>query len=149
MRHDFDRGVSQRTVVNLDGQLMTIVEFQHVKPGKGGAFVRTKFKNVLTGRVIEKTFRSGERWKTCASKNDTSTTTATSTISWTRVLRTNPVGEAVGDNAKWFKENMMINLVFRRKSHHGQRSDFGRAEDYEMRSGVQGDRYRRHQTGHA
>jgi elongation factor P len=40
---------------------MTIVYFQHVKPGKGGAFVRTKLKNVLTGAVIEKTFRAGEK----------------------------------------------------------------------------------------
>jgi len=48
-------------VIDLDGQLMSIVEFLHVKPGKGGAFVRTKLKNVETGRVLEKTFRSGEK----------------------------------------------------------------------------------------
>jgi len=47
--------------INLDGQLLTVVEFMHVKPGKGGAFVRTKLKNVVTGRVLDKTFRSGER----------------------------------------------------------------------------------------
>src|SRR5690606_39202379 len=47
--------------VIIDGNLMQIVEFQHVKPGKGGAFVRTKLKNVRTGRVLEKTFRSGEK----------------------------------------------------------------------------------------
>jgi elongation factor P len=41
--------------------LWTIVEFQHVKPGKGGAFVRTKLKNVETGRVVEETFRAGEK----------------------------------------------------------------------------------------
>lgn len=45
----------------MGGNLMEMVEFQHVKPGKGGAFVRTKLKNVLTGRVLEKTFRAGER----------------------------------------------------------------------------------------
>lgn len=45
----------------FSGNLMTIVEFQHVKPGKGGAFVRTKLKNIITGRVIDKTFRSGEK----------------------------------------------------------------------------------------
>jgi elongation factor P len=44
----------------LDGDVYTIVEFQHVKPGKGGAFVRTKLKNVRTGAVIERTFRAGE-----------------------------------------------------------------------------------------
>jgi elongation factor P len=45
--------------LNLDGQLWNVVEFQHVKPGKGGAFVRTKLKNVLSGKVVEKTFNAG------------------------------------------------------------------------------------------
>ncbi len=44
-----------------DGDIYTIIEFQHVKPGKGGAFVRTKLRNVMTGAVIDKTFRAGER----------------------------------------------------------------------------------------
>lgn len=44
-----------------DGDIFRIVEFQHVKPGKGGAFVRTKIKNVRTGRVLDPTFRSGEK----------------------------------------------------------------------------------------
>ena len=48
-------------VLNFDGQLWTVVEFQHVKPGKGGAFVRTKLKNVETGQVVDKTFRAGEK----------------------------------------------------------------------------------------
>lgn len=48
-------------VIEMDNQLFTISEFQHVKPGKGAAFVRTKLKNVSTGRVIDKTFRSGEK----------------------------------------------------------------------------------------
>jgi len=48
-------------VMQIDGELWSIVEFQHVKPGKGGAFVRTKIKNVKTGRVLEKTFRSGDK----------------------------------------------------------------------------------------
>jgi len=47
--------------IELDGALYTIVSFQHVKPGKGGAFVRTKLKNVKTGAVVEKTFRAGEK----------------------------------------------------------------------------------------
>ncbi|MGV3614467.1 MAG: elongation factor P [Fimbriimonas sp.] len=45
----------------MDGDVWTIIEFQHVKPGKGGAFVRTRLRKVRTGQVIEKTFRSGER----------------------------------------------------------------------------------------
>jgi elongation factor P len=45
--------------LNLDGQLWTVVEFQHVKPGKGGAFVRSKLKNVLSGKVVDRTFNAG------------------------------------------------------------------------------------------
>ncbi|MAG31086.1 MAG: elongation factor P [Deltaproteobacteria bacterium] len=47
--------------IEIDGQPFTITFFQHVKPGKGGAFVRTKIKNLLNGRTIERTFRSGEK----------------------------------------------------------------------------------------
>jgi elongation factor P len=54
---NFRNGLS----IVLDGQIYQIVEFQHVKPGKGGAFVRTRLKNVHTGSVLEKTFRAGER----------------------------------------------------------------------------------------
>ena len=45
--------------LNIDGQLWTVVEFQHVKPGKGGAFVRSKLKNVLSGKVVDRTFNAG------------------------------------------------------------------------------------------
>jgi elongation factor P len=45
--------------LDIDGQLWTVIEFQHVKPGKGPAFVRTKMKQVLTGKVVEKTFNAG------------------------------------------------------------------------------------------
>ena len=45
--------------LNLDGQLWSVVDFQHVKPGKGGAFVRTKLKNVLSGKVVDRTFNAG------------------------------------------------------------------------------------------
>lgn len=51
-------------VLKLDGNLWTVVEFLHVKPGKGGAFVRTKLKNVLTGRVLDKTFNAGVKIET-------------------------------------------------------------------------------------
>jgi len=54
---DFRNGMT----IQMDGNLFTITYFQHVKPGKGGAFVRTKLKNVLSGSVIEKTFRAGEK----------------------------------------------------------------------------------------
>ncbi|MGH2571333.1 MAG: elongation factor P [bacterium] len=55
--NDFRNGMA----LNVDGNLVTIVDFQHVKPGKGGAFVRSKLKNVLTGAVVEKTWRAGEK----------------------------------------------------------------------------------------
>ena len=48
--------------IELDGGVWRIVEFQHVKPGKGGAFVRTKVKNIDTGSVVDKTFRAGEKF---------------------------------------------------------------------------------------
>jgi elongation factor P len=47
--------------LDLDGVLWNVVEFQHVKPGKGGAFVRTKLKNVLTGQVVDRTFNAGTK----------------------------------------------------------------------------------------
>ena len=54
---DFRNGM----VLDIDGNLWAITYFQHVKPGKGGAFVRTKLKNVLSGAVVDKTYRAGEK----------------------------------------------------------------------------------------
>ena len=54
---DFKKGLT----IDLNGEIYSIVDFQHVKPGKGGAFVRTKFKNLKSGLVIDKTFRAGEK----------------------------------------------------------------------------------------
>ena len=56
--------IKNGTVLKLDGQLWTIIEFQHVKPGKGGAFVRTKMKNVLSGKTVDKTFNAGLKIET-------------------------------------------------------------------------------------
>ena len=50
---DFRNGVT----IEIEGNVCQIVEFQHVKPGKGAAFVRTKYKNIITGAVLEKSFR--------------------------------------------------------------------------------------------
>ncbi len=55
--NDFKRGMT----IKLNGELFNVVEFQHVKPGKGAAFVRTKIKNVKKGKTIDKTFRAGEK----------------------------------------------------------------------------------------
>jgi len=56
---DFKKGLK----IEMDGTPYAIVEFLHVKPGKGGAFVRTKIKNLVTGKVLDQTFRSGEKVK--------------------------------------------------------------------------------------
>jgi len=53
-------------VLNIDGQLWAVVEFQHVKPGKGPAFVRTKLKNVESGKVVDKTFNAGTKVETAS-----------------------------------------------------------------------------------
>jgi elongation factor P len=55
--NDFRNGVT----ILIDGQLWTVIEFLHVKPGKGSAFVRTRLKNVRTGATVERTFRAGEK----------------------------------------------------------------------------------------
>ncbi|MEX2441078.1 MAG: elongation factor P [Pontimonas sp.] len=55
--NDIKNGV----VLSLDGQLWSVIEFQHVKPGKGGAFVRTKMRNVRSGKVVDKTFNAGTK----------------------------------------------------------------------------------------
>ena len=57
---DFKNGL----VLQIDGQLWQIIEFQHVKPGKGPAFVRTKLKNVLSGKVVDKTYNAGVKVET-------------------------------------------------------------------------------------
>ena len=79
---DFRNGVT----FEMDGGVWTIVEFLHVKPGKGAAFVRTKIKNVVTGAVLERTFNPTEKFARTSRprKWNTSTTTATSTTSWIR-----------------------------------------------------------------
>ena len=56
--------VKNGTVLKIDGQLWTVIDFQHVKPGKGGAFVRTKLKSVLSGKVVDKTFNAGLKIET-------------------------------------------------------------------------------------
>ena len=53
--------IKNGSVLNIDGNLWAVIEFQHVKPGKGGAFVRTKLKNVLTGKVVDKTYNAGAK----------------------------------------------------------------------------------------
>ena len=53
--------IKNGSVLNIDGQLWNVVEFQHVKPGKGGAFVRTKIKSIQSGKVVDRTFNAGTK----------------------------------------------------------------------------------------
>jgi elongation factor P len=53
--------IKNGTVLKLEGQLWSVIEFQHVKPGKGGAFVRTKLKNVVSGKVVDRTYNAGAK----------------------------------------------------------------------------------------
>ena len=110
---DFRNGM----VVILDGNLMELVEFQHVKPGKGGAFVRTKLKNVLTGRVLEKTFRAGEKmedarietqtWQYLYSDGDLYHFMHPESYEQTAVGQ-----DIIGDAKQFLKENDTISLLF-------------------------------------
>lgn len=110
---DFRNGM----VIIQDDELWELVEFQHVKPGKGGAFVRTKLKNVLTGRALDKTFRAGERMEEARLEEQT----------WQYLYHDGDLyyfmhgktydqievgNDMVGDNAKWLKENTAGRLFF-------------------------------------
>ena len=53
--------IKNGVVLSIDGQLWNVIEFQHVKPGKGGAFVRTKLKNVVSGKVVDRTYNAGAK----------------------------------------------------------------------------------------
>ena len=97
-------------VLNIDGQLWTVVEFQHVKPGKGGAFVRTKLKNVLSGKVVDKTFNAGVKVDTATVDKRTMQYLYKDGDDWvfmdTQTYDQLPVSTAtLGDGAKYLLEN--------------------------------------------
>ncbi len=72
-RSSVHRQFKNGMAIEIDGENFTIVEFQHVKPGKGGAFVRTKVRNIATGAVLDKTFRSGEKFDRIHTQSQTMT----------------------------------------------------------------------------
>ena len=61
---DSTADIKNGVVLNMDGQLWTVIDFQHVKPGKGGAFVRTKIKSITSGKVVDRTFNAGAKIET-------------------------------------------------------------------------------------
>ncbi len=101
----------------ISNNLMELVEFQHVKPGKGGAFVRTKLKNVLTGRVLEKTFRSGEKMEEVRLEEHRYQYLYTDGdlfhfMNQEDYEQLAVSSEVVGDKKDWLKENEEIGLLF-------------------------------------
>ena len=109
---DFRNGVT----LEIDGQVVQILEFQHVKPGKGAAFVRTKLKNVVDGGVVEKTFRPTEKYPQAHIDkkemqylyNDGEMYNFMDNETYEQIALTE---EAVGDSMKFVKENDNVKMV--------------------------------------
>ena len=100
----------------MDGQVVSIIEFQHVKPGKGAAFVRTKIRNVITGAVVEKTFNPNDKYPTAFidrkdmeySYNDGDLYYFMDTETWEQI----PINASIlGDSFKFVKENMVCKVL--------------------------------------
>ncbi len=111
--NDFRTG----TTIELDGQVWRVVEFLHVKPGKGSAFVRTKLKSVQSGNVVEKTFRAGESvQQAILEKSNLQHTYVESGdyvfMDMTSFEETRLTAEQIGKGAKYLKEGMEVNVIF-------------------------------------
>ena len=113
---DFKNGIT----LEIDGNVCQIVEFQHVKPGKGAAFVRTKYKNIITGAVLEKSFRPTEKFPAARIErvdmqylyDDGDLYYFMDTETYDQVALNS---ETVGDALKFVKENEMCKIC----SHNG------------------------------
>ncbi len=100
-------------VLNLEGQLWSVIEFQHVKPGKGGAFVRTKLRQVLTGKVVDKTFNAGVKIETATVDKREMQYLYRDGESWVFMDQTSydqiPIGDAVvGEASDYMLENQVV-----------------------------------------
>jgi elongation factor P len=100
-------------VLNLDGQLWTVTAFQHVKPGKGGAFVRTTLKHVMTGKVVDKTFNAGTKVDTATVDRRAMTYLYQDGADYVFMDgetydQISIPGETVGDAAKFMLENQEV-----------------------------------------
>jgi len=129
----------------LEGQPFFIVEFQHVKPGKGGAFVRTKLKSLMTGNVLDRTFRSGERFEEpnleerdmqfLYAAGDTFTFMDTDTFEQFTYEK-----KQLGDNADLLKENMVAKiLIYEHRPIGVELTIFVELKVVETEPGVRGD----------
>lgn len=111
--NDFRPGVS----IELDGSVWRVVEFLHVKPGKGSSFVRTKLKNAQSGNVMEKTFRAGETVPQANLEKRTMQHTYKEGeqfvfMDMETFEEVNLSSAQVGDRAKFLKEEMEVNVLF-------------------------------------
>lgn len=102
--------------LELDNGLWSVVEFLHVKPGKGAAFVRTKLKNVETGQVVERTFRAGEKvGKATLDRREMQYLYKEGTEFIMMDMETyeqlQVTAEQVGDGVKYMKENMVVQIL--------------------------------------
>ena len=109
---DFRNGVT----FEMDGQVVSIIEFQHVKPGKGAAFVRTTIRNVITGAVVEKTFNPTEKFPTAfIERKDMEYLYQDGDLYYfmdNETYEQLPIGKAVlGNNFKFVKENMVCKVL--------------------------------------
>lgn len=139
--NDFKTGVT----IELEGQVYQVVEFQHVKPGKGAAFVRAKLKNVKSGGTVEKTFRGGEKVpKAHLDKremqylyNDGEDYVFMDTQNYEQL---NISAATIGEGTKWLLENMNIYVVLFQNSIVGiELPNFVELEVTECEPGVKGD----------
>ena len=109
---DFRNGVT----FEMDGSVYSIIEFQHVKPGKGAAFVRTKIRNVLTGAVTEKTFNPSDKYPTAyIERKDMQYLYSDGDLYYfmdNETYEQIPInGSILGDNFKFVKENMECRVL--------------------------------------
>lgn len=110
--NDFRSGVS----IVLDGSVWRVIEFLHVKPGKGSAFVRTKLKNVQSGNVMEKTFRAGESLPQATLEKSTMQHTYKDGDQYVFMdMETYEEGQLsasqIGERVKYLKEGMAVNVI--------------------------------------
>ncbi len=103
--------------IEIDGQPFTIVEFQHVKPGKGGAFVRTKVRNIATGAVLDKTFRAGEKFGRVHTQSRKmqylySTEDEVVLMDGETYEQVSVSPAMAGDTLKWVVENMEVDIMY-------------------------------------
>lgn len=139
--NDFKTGVT----VELDGQVYQVVEFQHVKPGKGAAFVRAKLKNVKTGGVVEKTFRGGEKLHRAHLDKrgmqylykDGDAYVFMDNDNYEQI---NIAAADIGDGVKWLMENMNIQVLMYQSEIMGvEMPNFVELTVVETEPGVKGD----------